>query len=496
VSLTLVDGKRWPQLAAMIQYTEDWLILTLLQIEGSVFPRALLFALPSAVLAALLVHVRVQLPELAQELDQVIAIEDTHRSQLWTAAVGVLSGLLIFRVNQAMTRFWEGTGLLHQMRGEWFEAVNASVAFSSPSLAKRPEETLNFRHTIVRLMSLCHGSALCEIGGNPPDDCWSIDVAGLDAETLQHLKACVEVYGFKHVEAILHLIQSLVTANLASGVLKIAPPILTRVYQNLSRGFVNLLNAKKIADTRFPFPYVQLISFFLLVNMVLTPLMISACFTKVWMAVVFAFIPIFGLSCLNLICIELENPFGNDPNDLPLHHFQEDMNNCLIVLLHESADLMPGIDSKRCLMTVAEIRRGLRAETKNRTSVGGRQAMRLSDWKTARISKFDEIIGEEFGEGREGDDTEDLRQEESNSLSDVAAEAIPEGEAKVEDRELLKPELFQQGIEHIADVLSEIKEAVAAQATQVGDSVDAFKTLAMKIDLLERGKDGIAEGIG
>ena len=31
---------------------------------------------------------------------------------------------------------------------------------------------------------------------------------------------------------------------------RVQPPILSRVYQTLSRGFVNLLNAKKIADTR------------------------------------------------------------------------------------------------------------------------------------------------------------------------------------------------------------------------------------------------------
>ena len=48
--------------------------------------------------------------------------------------------------------------------------------------------------------------------------------------------------------------------TLFDGVLAIPPPILSRVYQTLSRGFVNLLNAKKIADTRFPFPYAQTIA--------------------------------------------------------------------------------------------------------------------------------------------------------------------------------------------------------------------------------------------
>ena len=63
---------------------------------------------------------------------------------------------------------------------------------------------------------------------------------------------------------------------LAYIVRKVQPPILSRVYQTLSRGFVNLLNAKKIADTRFPFPFSQLISGLLFVHVVMLPMLISA----------------------------------------------------------------------------------------------------------------------------------------------------------------------------------------------------------------------------
>ena len=31
-----------------------------------------------------------------------------------------------------MARFWEGTGLLHQMRGEWFDAVSCCVTRALP----------------------------------------------------------------------------------------------------------------------------------------------------------------------------------------------------------------------------------------------------------------------------------------------------------------------------------------------------------------------------
>ena len=38
--------------------------------------------------------------------------------------------------------------------------------------------------------------------------------------------------------------------------------------------------------------------------------------------------------------MELENPFGLDDNDLPLDHFQQEMNSCLLMLLHENSDLI------------------------------------------------------------------------------------------------------------------------------------------------------------
>ncbi|CAE7910521.1 unnamed protein product [Symbiodinium necroappetens] len=304
----------------MIDYSESWLILTLLKWKGSVFPRSCLFALPAALITVVLVQAQ---DVLEFDLRQELGLMDAHRSQLWIISLGVLHALLVFRINRAMERFWEGTGLLHQMRGEWFDAVSCCVTFSRASMVSRPQDTMRFRHAIVRLMSLCHGSALEEIGGEDGDFCETIDSHGLATRTLEHLTDCAEEYDFNRVEVLLHMIQSLITHNLDVGVLKVQPPILSRVYQTLSRGFVNLLNAKKIADTRFPFPFAQLISALLFLHIVLLPVLISAVISQAWLAFTFTFLPIFSMCCLNYIGVELENPFGRDDNDLPLKHFQD-----------------------------------------------------------------------------------------------------------------------------------------------------------------------------
>merc|ERR1719230_599445 len=66
------------------------------------------------------------------------------------------------------------------------------------------------------------------------------------------------------------------------------------------------------------------------------------------LASLFTFIPIFGMYSLNFIALELEDPFGTDANDLPLSNFQFEMNNCLLMLLHDNTDMIAGT-SERCI---------------------------------------------------------------------------------------------------------------------------------------------------
>eukprot|EP00927_Polykrikos_kofoidii_P082790 TRINITY_DN8325_c0_g5_i1.p1 TRINITY_DN8325_c0_g5~~TRINITY_DN8325_c0_g5_i1.p1 ORF type:complete len:775 (+),score=179.78 TRINITY_DN8325_c0_g5_i1:121-2445(+) len=324
----------------MIWYTEEgYLIKLLARHKGSVFPRSLMFAVPTAAVAVILRMVAETWPYIYTWC----GISDLKENFLWSATTSVTGIMLGFRIKQALGRFWEGTSLLHQMRGEWFESVACLVTFSRQAKSTKPLEVLEFRHTLVRLMSFCHGSALDEIKPEPNENFDAIDVLGLDGMVLKYLQECKDIHDFNRVEVLLHMIQVLVTQGLDDGVLKTAPPILSRVYQTLSRGLVNLLNAKKITDTKFPFPFSQLITFLLVVYCILTPVMMSvACETKIWAAAM-SFLPTFALFCLNFAAIELEMPFGDDDNDLPLNHFQTEMNTSLLMLLHENADLMPGL---------------------------------------------------------------------------------------------------------------------------------------------------------
>eukprot|EP00930_Biecheleria_cincta_P037843 TRINITY_DN26002_c0_g1_i1.p1 TRINITY_DN26002_c0_g1~~TRINITY_DN26002_c0_g1_i1.p1 ORF type:complete len:597 (-),score=102.26 TRINITY_DN26002_c0_g1_i1:115-1905(-) len=328
----------------MISYDESWMVLMLCKCEGSVAGRATMFALPASILCFCILYLE---EAIEADFQETLRIQNLNSSILWTSCSGMMVVLLGFRTNRSMSRFWEGTGLLHQMRGEWFDSISCLATFSRMSMKDRKDEVVRFRHTLVRLMSLCHGTALAEIAGSDPDSVATIDAIGLDDETLFYLHDCRDKYNFNRVEVLVHLIQTIIVGHLENGIIKIPPPILSRVFQTLSRGFVNLLNAKKIADTCFPFPYAQTIAILLLMHLVWTPICM-ACVVKdlIW-GPIMTFIPIFTFFSINFIGMQLENPFGDEPNDLPLDHFQREMNSCLLMLLQDGSDHMPSVEAGR-----------------------------------------------------------------------------------------------------------------------------------------------------
>eukprot|EP00931_Biecheleriopsis_adriatica_P003808 TRINITY_DN105567_c0_g1_i1.p1 TRINITY_DN105567_c0_g1~~TRINITY_DN105567_c0_g1_i1.p1 ORF type:complete len:512 (-),score=90.07 TRINITY_DN105567_c0_g1_i1:263-1798(-) len=331
----------------MIEYKNHaWLIALAVPLQGSVALRALCMALPSALLCVLMMSLNDAYPGFRETW----ASEELTGSQLWSCMAATVTFAIGFRTNKAYTRFWEGSTLLHQIRGEWFDAVSCLVAFSSLAKEKKHAEVMDFRHALVRLMSLCHGSALDEIQGSRIDCSFDyIDLGGLDQQTLRYLKLCKDELQFNRVEVLIHMIQQLIVDAQDRGVIKIAPPILSRVFQTLSRGQVNLMNCKKIKDCLFPYPYVQMTSVLLLTLSFLTPMVVSGLVTQYHWGFIFTALPLFGLCCLNYTAVQLELPFGLDHNDLPLKLFQEEMNRSLIMLMRDETDQVART-SKGCVM--------------------------------------------------------------------------------------------------------------------------------------------------
>lgn len=107
----------------------------------------------------------------------------------------------------------------------------------------------------------------------------------------------------------------------ASSMLSIAPPIQSRMYQELSNGMLGYSNVLKIADVPFPFPHAQIMMILLVVWMVFLPIFMMS-FTRNWVAgPILAGLLAMATWCMNELAIELEDPFGLDANDLSMQDF-------------------------------------------------------------------------------------------------------------------------------------------------------------------------------
>jgi len=265
--------------------------------------------------------------------------KDTVAGVAWTAVISLLGFIVVFRTSQAYSRFWEGTASLYRMQGEWFNAASSLVAFCTLSKADK-KDTFVFQHTLVRLVSLLNAVVLMDISRSDTGIQGSeftsarafelelIDVEGIDRQSLLMINEVTE-----KAELIFHWIMQLVVESDNRKIFSVAPPILSRAFQELGTGMLRYHEARKIARVPMPFPYVQCLELLLLFHLITTPFL-TCMWVKsaVWAAVV-SFMQVFFLWSLNSIATELENPFGEDVNDLPARDMQLEMNKRLLLLL-------------------------------------------------------------------------------------------------------------------------------------------------------------------
>merc|ERR1712066_1090342 len=109
---------------------------------------------------------------------------------------------------------------------------------------------------------------------------------------------------------------------------------LTRFFQELSQGAAHVINARIITGIPFPFPYAQLLTTLLIAHWLLTPFFCALVMESVLLSSTFTFISVIAFWGVNYIAAEIESPFGDDANDLPLNALQKDMNKSLWILLH------------------------------------------------------------------------------------------------------------------------------------------------------------------
>jgi len=120
--------------------------------------------------------------------------------------------------------------------------------------------------------------------------------------------------------------------HLAGSMGAIAPPIISRLFQYISDGMLGYNQARKIAYIPFPFPHAQLTSWFVFVLVLVLPVLNLCWGVYIAWAAILNFLTVICFAGLHEVARELEAPFQNTPNDLPLTTSQAQFNEALITM--------------------------------------------------------------------------------------------------------------------------------------------------------------------
>merc|ERR1711953_1601740 len=96
-----------------------------------------------------------------------------------------------------------------------------------------------------------------------------------------------------------------------------------------------------ITEIPFPFPYQQVLTVLLAAVTFFISISCGLFAEHPMIAALGGFTVPFAYWCINYTAQELEMPFGDDPNDLPLFPLQETFNASLKVLLYQEASKTP-----------------------------------------------------------------------------------------------------------------------------------------------------------
>lgn len=301
-------------------------------VRGSVLPVSIRISLPWALVALTIKYL-----EIWGVIDLKV-LDFLNTGEIYGGFTFVLGFTLVFRTSQSYTRYWAAATAVHEMGSEWSDSCASLLAFCSCSKA-RPEEIQRYMHLTVRLFSVLHAMAMEEIAELKHENFRVIDCLGLDRDSLESIHGndtSANSNRLGHAiktTTVLCWLKKHIVQSQATGIIAVPPPILTRVFHELSMGLVEYHKAQQVVIWPFPFPYAQLNTFLIWIFLFVSPLVICTWDTSPW--IIAGFTLLTGCSMVGLDCIaaEIEAPFGPDQNDLPCFEMMDDYNALLLAQL-------------------------------------------------------------------------------------------------------------------------------------------------------------------
>jgi hypothetical protein len=266
----------------------------------------------------------------------------------------------------ALARYFEGMECLQLMSSKWTDAALQFVAFANTGCLNHVEKDprtaqkiLESRKLVLHWLSLMHGLGMQRVSGRDPDykaftvaqfpqrGCTrktQLDMVREEKEAISdkprkslrmadaEMLGAMPILGpvtddeenaledcMDPVQVISHWICQVIARMRMDGWIDAHPAIVSRIYQELSNGSLGYAQALKVSLIPFPFPYAQMLALLLIGFMILFPMMV--CYLNPrdrFFSPLLSFVGVLGLWSLNELAVELEMPFGDDENDLPI----------------------------------------------------------------------------------------------------------------------------------------------------------------------------------
>ncbi len=274
------------QCALVIEYeTRNWLSI-IIRVRGTVLPRILLRT--SAVVGLAVVAVYLQ-HEQGYDLSIPVTVH---------TIVGVALGLLlVFRTNASYDRYWEGRKLLGGMVNTTRDLARQTAAYvSDPNARIASGRYIRALYAAIRRYLRQERE-------------WP-ELAALLSEP--ELARLAETRG--PPLAVAQCLSAVYAAEVDAG--RLSEHRLRILDENLSSMIDLWGGAERIMRTPVPFAYAHHIKAFMTLWVFTVPFALMA--SMGWYTPVGAALIAFGLFGIDEIGVEIEDPFGYDPNDLPL----------------------------------------------------------------------------------------------------------------------------------------------------------------------------------
>eukprot|EP00536_Pseudo-nitzschia_multiseries_P001426 jgi/Psemu1/250553/estExt_Genewise1Plus.C_180172 len=128
------------------------------------------------------------------------------------------------------------------------------------------------------------------------------------------------------------LTEFIIREHLAGTLGAVGPPIISRIVQFLGDGMIYYNHARKIMFIPFPFGHAQISVIFVVIMVAVVPFLMHQYTDEPLVGAILTFLTVLCIEGINEVARDLENPFRNFPNELPVTTFQAQYNEALLTM--------------------------------------------------------------------------------------------------------------------------------------------------------------------